>query len=517
MTKDSGLGDYLYIDGVDVSSGIGKLQNISGGPRPFDTTTVTLDASRRAGAERSGNLHFTTFFDTTLTHPVLSALPVRDVVLTYLRGTAPDLHSAGLLAKQVDYAGTRAGDGSFTLDVDAPTTISDVEWGQTYVGGRVRTDTAATNGVGVDDGDSTIAGLTAFLHVFAPATVTTATVTIQHSNDNGVSDTWSTISGGAFPAVTAVPVASRIEVAAGTTIKRWLRVITTGTFTSLPFFVMIARKAGIGVAVNVQIFTASGTWTKPSGITTTLVAMAAPGGGGGSGAREPSGTATTGGAGGGGGGWMFLILDASSLGATEVITVGAVGVGGAARVSDGFVGQVGTNAGFCRFGTPAKAAAFGGTGGTGGALATITAGGAGGLGGVLGGVGAGANLGAIGLKAPGPSVEAAGGGSGGGIDAVPTAFAGGGGGDAVQLANVGDGAGGAIGVAGGNATTTAPNQAVGGAGGGGGGSSIVAAAGAGGTGGPYGGGGGGGGSSLNGFNSGAGGNGGPGILVAVSW
>src|SRR5882757_4834063 len=54
---------------------------------------------------------------------------------------------------------------------------------------------------------------------------------------------------------------------------------------------------------NIQVFTSSGTWTKPPGVSVVTVAMFGGGSGGGSGARLASATVSSGGAGGGGGGF----------------------------------------------------------------------------------------------------------------------------------------------------------------------------------------------------------------------
>jgi hypothetical protein len=103
-----------------------------------------------------------------------------------------------------------------------------------------RTDTAATNGTGVDFGDPSPAafsyGLQAYLHVFA-FTGTNATIKLQQSSDNGAGDAWSDVVGGAFASVTSGPQAQRIETARDLAVERYLRVVTTGTFTSLQFAV----------------------------------------------------------------------------------------------------------------------------------------------------------------------------------------------------------------------------------------------------------------------------------------
>ena len=101
--------------------------------------------------------------------------------------------------------------------------------------------------------------------------------------------------------------------------------------------------------VDVQTFTSSGTWTKPSLGANSRVLIQAWGGGG-SGGK----TATYGAGGGGGAGYKERWVTLSSLGATETITIGA---GGAARTTDG-VGNVG---GTTTAGT--LVTAYGGSGG----------------------------------------------------------------------------------------------------------------------------------------------------------
>ena len=76
-------------------------------------------------------------------------------------------------------------------------------------------------------------------------------------------------------------------------------------------------------ASDVQVFTASGTWTKPSGTLTSVYGVViAPGGGGGSGPRQPSGTVGAGGGGGGGGEVVrFKFAAARAVTAAGVVAV----------------------------------------------------------------------------------------------------------------------------------------------------------------------------------------------------
>ena len=74
-------------------------------------------------------------------------------------------------------------------------------------------------------------------------------------------------------------------------------------------------------------FTASGTWTKPSGATFVMVELWGGGGGGGSGRRGATSTTRSGGSGGGGGAYMSKRFKASDLTATVSVTVATGGAG----------------------------------------------------------------------------------------------------------------------------------------------------------------------------------------------
>jgi hypothetical protein len=160
-----------------------------------------------------------------------------------------------------------------------------------------------------------------------------------------------------------------------------------------------------------QIFTASGTWTKPRGAKIVRVICVGGGGAGGGAAAAASGENSKG-SGGGGGSYGESVFDASTLTSTVTITVGAGGVGA--------VGANGNNGNQSSFG-----ALVIGRGGVAGSRAASSssagfgiAGGAGGLAGTgqLGGVGgAGENAigsGTLGVGGSGGSSRMGGGGKG---------------------------------------------------------------------------------------------------------
>lgn len=227
-----------------------------------------------------------------------------------------------------------------------------------------------------------------------------------------------------------------------------------------------------------QIFTASGTWTKPAGYSPDALVLIEAWGGGGGGGRD-SGAPF--GGGGGGGGYTQRWMRLADLPATVAVTIGA---GGAGRTGSNGDGSTGGNSTFGAFltayggggGQSAQTTNLGGGGG--GELGAGTVGQPGLLGGgdprampttfqgyaqtAFGGGAGGTGAGSSPANGPGKNAVYGGGGGGGGVNsASPTAGgtslyggAGGTGGDAAPTPTDGvapaGGGGGGAGVNGGN-------------------------------------------------------------------
>lgn len=242
MGKQSGLGDRLYVGGYNISGDIGAIDTISSPRGTLDTTAIDKLAMERIYGTKDGGIDFTSFFnaDVGAAHAVLSALPTSDVQVLYGRGTTLGNPAAAMLAKQVGYDPTRAADGALTCKVSAQANSYGLEWGRQLTAG-VRTDTTATNGSSIDLGTGSLSfGAQAYLQVLA-LTGTNVIVKLQHSTDDGVGDAWADISGAAFTSATTAPQTQRLATASNTTIKRYVRAVTTGTFTSASFVVMVVR------------------------------------------------------------------------------------------------------------------------------------------------------------------------------------------------------------------------------------------------------------------------------------
>jgi hypothetical protein len=242
MAKQSGLGDNFYIGGFNISGDVNALESISCPTGTLESTGIDKFAMERLGAHRDGHIEGGTLFNkaTDQQHLALRGLPRTDTQAYYARGTTLGNPAAALTGKLVTYDLDRADDGSLKTKFNAEANSFGLDWGLQLTAG-VRTDTTATNGTSVDFGTgSTAFGLQAYLQVFA-FTGTSVTFTIQESSDNAVGDPFAAVTGGAFAVVSAANVFERIQTSRTLTVERYLRVVTTGTFSNVQFAVMVNR------------------------------------------------------------------------------------------------------------------------------------------------------------------------------------------------------------------------------------------------------------------------------------
>ncbi len=240
MAKESGLGANFYMDQYDLSNDTNAFGNISKALNPIDMTGIDKFAPERKAGQLTGAIDLTTFFNPTNAHAAYSPLPRADRQLSYFTKTTLGAPAASMIGKQVGYDPNREADGKLTAEVQAESNAYWLDWGLALTAGK-RTDTAAANGTGVDfsiQGMPASFGLQAYLHVFA-FTGTSATIKLQSSSDNGAGDAFADVTGGSFTLVTAA-TKERIQTSRTLAIERYLRVVTTGTFSNLVFAVNVA-------------------------------------------------------------------------------------------------------------------------------------------------------------------------------------------------------------------------------------------------------------------------------------
>lgn len=240
MAKTTGLGDDLYFGGFHIG---GDIQTVTmhGGPGLLDVTDITQSAHSRLGGLRDGAFDITAYMNPSAgqEHAAFSPLSLTDEIVTYLRGQVLGNPALCQNSKEINYDPTRAADGSLTEKVTADANGFGQEWGIQLTAG-LRTDTTATTGAFFTDIGATSFGAQAYLQIVS-FTGTSVDVTISHATTSGGS--YSTLID--FAAQTAIG-SFRQAVSNVTTVNQFLKVNTSGTFTSAAFQVTFVRNKTAG-------------------------------------------------------------------------------------------------------------------------------------------------------------------------------------------------------------------------------------------------------------------------------
>lgn len=243
MGKTHGMGDQLWIGGNDLGADTNSLNSIAGGPAILPFTDITQSAFERKGGERDGSMGIVSYWNPAAgrAHSVYSALPTADVIATYAHTTLIGGQTANLIGRQINYDGDRANDGGFLLNVQALADGYGLQWAFQATAGR-RVDSAATAAAAVSPLDQGSASPGAYggvmwVHLFA-FTGTSVTIKLQSSSDNSA-DAYADVTGATTGALTTAPAAYRIAVTGD--VERYLKVVTTGTFSNADFAVSFAR------------------------------------------------------------------------------------------------------------------------------------------------------------------------------------------------------------------------------------------------------------------------------------
>lgn len=238
MAKQSGLGDQLFIGGRDIGADINAIGSLATPRETLPATGITSSAQERMFGKRDGLAEFTSYFNdaTDRQHDALKGLPTTDVQVMYLRGSGIDSEAFCIVGKQTSYDAARGDDGSLIFSVSVPGSAYGADWSDQLTTGK-QTHASAANNASIDTAASAAFGFQAYLQAFSIGSGT-ATVTIEDSADNV---SFAAVTDGAFANVTG-RTAERIQSSSDTaTVRRYVRVATSGVFTNLVFAVAINK------------------------------------------------------------------------------------------------------------------------------------------------------------------------------------------------------------------------------------------------------------------------------------
>ena len=239
MAKINGLGVRLYAAGYDLSADVNAVSNMNMTQELLDITALDTAARKRLIGLGDGTIGVNGWFDNAAgqSHVAWTSnsdkLPTADQAVVVGMGTSRGDTGVGILAKQANYDIDRSsGSAIATTAVYESTGGSSLEWGVLLTAGK-QTDGSAATSASVDEGSSASGSAPAgYLQVISLGSGE-ATIKIQDSgNDVSWSDkiTFTSVTDRTFERVTG----------SGST-GRYIRVVTSGTFTALVFVVMLSR------------------------------------------------------------------------------------------------------------------------------------------------------------------------------------------------------------------------------------------------------------------------------------
>lgn len=240
MAKVAGLSQNFYAHGYDISGDVGAIQGASSPRNTLEVTGIDKSAIERLLGLSSGMLDFNSFFnDVSLQeHAALKGLPTGNRVVTWAHGTSRGSVSAFMEALQTNYDFARSPDGSLRASVNALASGGrPLIWGNMLTAGKIThsSSTVASSSVSIDDAALTSNGIRAVAHFFDISSGT-PTIVIQDSADDS---SFATILSFAAVADGGEPTAE-YKTATGT-VRRYISVATTGTFSNLQLAVAYQR------------------------------------------------------------------------------------------------------------------------------------------------------------------------------------------------------------------------------------------------------------------------------------
>lgn len=248
MAVPHGSSAVLLVNGFALT-GFAKSAVVTATQEALDKTVFGLAAKAKVPGLKHATFSAETFFDDT------STTGSWDVLRGLYSGQAPGVPAPATISffpngatvgaqAEMIYANTMKLDQKIVVsDLTMATIDTEAEQDAADAGASLHAlsaEVGTVNGTAVDNGAATANGGVGTLHVTAIAgAAPSVVIKIQHSTDNS---TWVDLI--TYAAATAANTSQRTEVAAGTTIRRYRRIVCTfgGTTTSITFAVAFAHR-----------------------------------------------------------------------------------------------------------------------------------------------------------------------------------------------------------------------------------------------------------------------------------
>ena len=238
MAKVSGLNVRLYVEGKDMSGSANALDGAGYSQALLETTPLNEAAATRITGLADGSISVNGYFDTTDDAPWAEnsgKLPSADVVVLTALNSAVGDPSVGMNAKEADWNVSRSSGSAVSVSSTFTGNGMGGEFGQMLT---AHDDTHSSAGAGTvaDSGAASTAGGAGYMQIISLSSGT-PTVKIQHATSS--SGSYSDLVTFTATGTGSVPSAERVEVSG--TVNRYLKVVTTGTFSNAKIAVAFAR------------------------------------------------------------------------------------------------------------------------------------------------------------------------------------------------------------------------------------------------------------------------------------
>ena len=238
MAKESGLNVRLYVEGKDMSGSANALDGAGYSQAMLETTPLNTSAATRITGLADGTLSVNGYFDTSDDAPWAEdsgKLPSSDAVVLVALSSAVGDPSVGMNAKEGEFNVSRSSGSAISIASSFSGNGMGGEFGEMLTA-HDDTHSSAGSGTVVDSGASSSSGGAGYVQVISLGSGSVV-VNLQESTSSGGSYsnfmTFSTV------AAAAAPSAERVTMEG--TVQRYIKVVTTGTFSNAKIAVAFAR------------------------------------------------------------------------------------------------------------------------------------------------------------------------------------------------------------------------------------------------------------------------------------